>query len=171
MPFANLLAGPCGSIDETLSAALCLIPPGLQYPEMARARIILEGREFASGDFRETPWKLSADIVTIGKKLGSVEVCYLEERPALDEGPFLKEERALIDNLAKKFGGMIERKQAEEALRKKDEEVRGMTQQLWQTAKLATMGELAASIAHELNNPLATVGLRVELLQKQDPSR
>jgi signal transduction histidine kinase len=69
-----------------------------------------------------------------------------------------------------------ERKRAEEALRKskehlekavaellaKNEEVRAMTQQLWQAAKLASVGELAASIAHELNNPLATVGLRVE---------
>ena len=37
-----------------------------------------------------------------------------------------------------------------------------MTQQLWQAAKLASVGELAASIAHELNNPLATVILRIE---------
>jgi PAS domain S-box-containing protein len=44
------------------------------------------------------------------------------------------------------------------------EELRGMTQQLWQAAKLASVGELAASIAHELNNPLATVSLRAESL-------
>jgi PAS domain S-box-containing protein len=43
-----------------------------------------------------------------------------------------------------------------------EEELRAMTQQLWQAAKLASVGELAASIAHELNNPLATVRLRVE---------
>ena len=54
-------------------------------------------------------------------------------------------------------------------LQKKDEEVRVMSQQLWQAAKLATMGELAASIAHELNNPLATVGLRLESLLAQAP--
>jgi C4-dicarboxylate-specific signal transduction histidine kinase len=57
-----------------------------------------------------------------------------------------------------------ERKRAEEALQQKDEELRLISQQLWQDAKLATMGELAASIAHELNNPLATVSLRVESL-------
>jgi PAS domain S-box-containing protein len=39
-----------------------------------------------------------------------------------------------------------------------------MTQQLWQTSKLATMGELAASIAHELNNPLQTISLRIDSL-------
>jgi signal transduction histidine kinase len=54
----------------------------------------------------------------------------------------------------------LERALAE--LRAKSDELQGMTQQLWQAAKLATLGELAASIAHELNNPLATVSLRVE---------
>jgi signal transduction histidine kinase len=53
------------------------------------------------------------------------------------------------------------------ALQAKHEEVRAMSQQLWQAAKLATMGELAASVAHELNNPLATVSLRVEMLLGQ----
>lgn len=55
-------------------------------------------------------------------------------------------------------------------LRVKNEEVKAMTQQLWQAAKLATLGELAASIAHELNNPLATVSLRVEALLTQTPA-
>ena len=50
------------------------------------------------------------------------------------------------------------------ALQAKSDEVKTMTQQLWQAAKLASVGELAASIAHELNNPLATVSLRVESL-------
>lgn len=84
---------------------------------------------------------------------------------------------------------ITERKKAEAALREgnrrleetlaalqaKNEEVNVMTQQLWQTAKLATVGELAASIAHELNNPLATVTVRVESLLAQtgveDPKR
>ncbi len=60
-------------------------------------------------------------------------------------------------------------------LEAKTEELRAMTQQLWQTAKLATMGELAASVAHELNNPLATISLRVESMllraEPEDPDR
>jgi PAS domain S-box-containing protein len=65
---------------------------------------------------------------------------------------------------------ITERKRAEEALRAKTEELRTMSQQLWQTAKLATMGELAASIAHELNNPLATINLHLEsLLEDSSP--
>lgn len=52
-------------------------------------------------------------------------------------------------------------------LQAKNEELKVLSQQLMQAAKLATMGELAASIAHELNNPLATIGLRVESLLQQ----
>ncbi len=78
---------------------------------------------------------------------------------------------------------ITERKLAEDKLRETNErleqavtesetkssELVAMTQQLWQASKLATMGELAASIAHELNNPLATVGLRTENLLMQLP--
>jgi signal transduction histidine kinase len=55
-------------------------------------------------------------------------------------------------------------------LRGKSDELQGMTQQLWQAAKLATLGELAASIAHELNNPLATVNLRIEDVLARTPT-
>ena len=68
-----------------------------------------------------------------------------------------------------------ERKVAEAALQASIDEVKTMSQQLLQAEKLATMGELASSIAHELNNPLATVSLRVESLVAQttgdDPRR
>jgi|GEM_PF-736683 len=56
---------------------------------------------------------------------------------------------------------------SEEALRAKNEELQTMSGQLWHAAKLATVGELAASIAHELNNPLATVSLRIDSLLSQ----
>ncbi|MBI3921256.1 MAG: PAS domain S-box protein [Armatimonadetes bacterium] len=64
---------------------------------------------------------------------------------------------------------ITERRRAEEELRAKNEELATMSQQLLQSARLATMGELAASIAHELNNPLATVSLRVESLLARAP--
>jgi signal transduction histidine kinase len=44
-----------------------------------------------------------------------------------------------------------------------------MTEQLWQAAKLATLGELAASVAHELNNPLFNVSLHLRALRAELP--
>ena len=56
---------------------------------------------------------------------------------------------------------------AESELRAKNLELQSVTEQLWQTAKLATVGEMTASIAHEINNPLATISLRLEILLEQ----
>ncbi len=71
---------------------------------------------------------------------------------------------------------ITDRKRSEEALQSSNRnlekalaEMKGMTQQLWQAAKLASVGELAAGIAHELNNPLATVSLRVESVLARTP--
>lgn len=60
--------------------------------------------------------------------------------------------------------------QAVAALEAKNEELKSTTQQLWQAAKLASVGELAASVAHELNNPLATIVLRIESALTQTPA-
>jgi len=60
-------------------------------------------------------------------------------------------------------------------LRARNEAISAMSEQLWQHSKLATMGELAASVAHELNNPMATISLRIESvlagLAPDDPHR
>ncbi len=90
--------------------------------------------------------------------------------------------KATFSNMDGSVGGLIgailditDRKRAEAALLAKNEELNSVLQQLLQAAKLATMGELASSIAHELNNPLATVSLRTESLTAQtaqdDPRR
>jgi signal transduction histidine kinase len=74
------------------------------------------------------------------------------------------------DELRARLGRIAEHRRDRDALRERTEELRATTQQLWQAARLAGVGELAASIAHELNNPLGTVSLRVEgVLAKTAP--
>lgn len=63
-----------------------------------------------------------------------------------------------------------EREKALQDLQSKNEELRLTTQQLWQAARLAGVGELAASIAHELNNPLGIVSLRIEGVLARTPT-
>ena len=106
------------SLDEGLRQAVKAIPPCWRFPEIACARIIVEGREIKTENFRETPWTQTSAIVSQGKRVGILEVGYLEERPGRDEGPFLNEERTLLDTLAGQIGEYVERQRAEEALRR-----------------------------------------------------
>lgn len=113
---SKLVADPGETIDEVLKKSVPLLVSSLSYPEIACARIVFGGQEFATDNFRETPWKLSADIVASGKRSGSVEAFYLEERPAAAEGPFLKEEKELVDDLGLQLGVMVENKLAQKAI-------------------------------------------------------
>jgi len=104
------------SMGDIFTETVDLIPPSWQYPEITCARILVNGQEFMTDNFEETKWKQSADIVVSEGKIGSVEVYYLQDKPVIEEGPFLKEERHLIDALGKQLGIIFERKQAEERL-------------------------------------------------------
>jgi PAS domain S-box-containing protein len=76
-------------------------------------------------------------------------------------------ERKRAENAVRETSEQRERTLAE--LQTRTEELRATTQQLWQAARLAGVGELAASIAHELNNPLGTVSLRIENVLYKTP--
>lgn len=104
------------SIDEILRKTADSIPPGWHYPEITRGKVIFDGKEYVSEPFSETQWKQQSDIIINGVKRGSVEVYYLEEKPELDEGPFVKEERDLINNLSQKVSWAIERIETVEQL-------------------------------------------------------
>jgi PAS domain S-box-containing protein len=114
---SRLIEQSGASLTDILQRTVELISPAWQYPEVACARIALQDREFRTVNFRETTWKLACDITARGELAGSLEVCYLEERPARDEGPFLKGERSLLNAIAERLGRVIERLQAEEELR------------------------------------------------------
>ena len=112
------------SVDQILKKAVEVIPPAWQYPEITCARIVLNDKEFKTSNFKKTKWNQSADITVYDKKVGSLSACYLKEMPELYEGPFLKEERSLINAMAKELGRIIESKESEEALKRSEERFR-----------------------------------------------
>jgi hypothetical protein len=79
------------SLDAVLQAVVDFIPPAIQYPKISCARLIFGDYEVTTKNFKDTSWKLSREIKVNNKWIGTLELCYLEEKPELDEGPFLKE--------------------------------------------------------------------------------
>ncbi len=105
------------NLEDIFQSAIVIMPPGWQFPEYTQARIIFDGREFAESDFIPTEWKLSTDLTVGGVTRGALEIYYTKEFQEADEGPFLREERDLINSIAKAMHKAIEKMQAEEKVR------------------------------------------------------
>jgi len=114
------------TIEELLKKTTRLLPPGGQYPEITGSCITFKGKKYKTRNFKKTKWMLRADIIVKNNKAGSVEVCYLEEKPEIDQGPFLKEEKTLINSVSNRLGQLIERREAEKELRKRKEFSEGL---------------------------------------------
>ncbi len=110
---SELASEPELSVEVFLEGVIKLIPPAWNYPEITCARIVVGEKKFTTPNFRETKWKQVADINVERKREGVVEVYYLEEQPDIDEGPFLREERNLINSIARQVGLALEQKTAE----------------------------------------------------------
>lgn len=89
------------------------LPPAWQYPEDTTARIEYFGRTHARADFVETPWRQRSPIAIWRTPVGALEVLYKHAHAAAWEGPFLREERQLLDNVAQRIGEYLEWKQRE----------------------------------------------------------
>jgi len=110
----SLLAEHYGdSIDDMLQKLVNILPPSWQYPEITCARIVFKGKTYKSRGFKITKWRQSSQILMYNEPAGEVEVLYLEERSPEDEGPFLREERVLIDAVAERIGNISMRITAE----------------------------------------------------------
>ena len=138
------------SLVQLLQEVVNILPPAFQYPDITGARLILDGESFATSGFVEDGSRLAADIASGERFRGSIEVVYTASRPQADEGPFLKEERDLMQEVARRVGLILERRDAEE------EKIK-LQGQLRHADRLATIGQLAAGAAHELNEPLGSV--------------
>ncbi len=109
------------SIKEAAERIIRIIPGGWQYPEITCVKIHLNDEEYVSDNYSGTTWKLESELTVHGEGVGLLEVCYLIERPEEDDGPFLLEERKLLDAIAVILEKFIEEMQNENDLRVKRE--------------------------------------------------
>ena len=117
------------SLNELLQEICSVLPEAMQFPAHTVARIMYGDQNFTSSGFRETAWKLEQTFDAPDSTKGAIEIYYLTEFPEAGEGPFLPEERNLIDNLAALISGTVSKKALSELLIRNTErlkELRGI---------------------------------------------
>ncbi len=126
---SNLVEKPDIRLDQILQGTVEFIPPAWQYSETACARIFLGEKEFKTKNFvpvSHDKLKQIGDIIVHGKPRGFLEVSYLQDRPESYEGPFLKEERHLINAIAERLGRIIAHIEADTAVRESEGKLRNL---------------------------------------------
>jgi len=172
---ARILQNHDRPVDELMGEIVVLLPGAWQFPEVTAARIRFREREYATPGFRETAWMQRAVFSGRGGSGGAITVVYLEPRPPADEGPFLTEERDLIDSLAEMLRAHLDhllsddvRREARAAL---EAEVVARTADLRRLASRLTLAEekerrrIAADLHDHIGQALAFIKSRVREFQ------
>jgi PAS domain S-box-containing protein len=105
-------------VHEALQEIVSVLPDGWQYPTTAAARISLAGMEFVTPNFGPYKHRQFSEFTTRNQLHGTIEVVYLEDRPTEAEGPFLAEERNLINMIAEMIRIYLSRRYEAEALKR-----------------------------------------------------
>lgn len=104
------------SMEDFLRCLVELLPLAWQHPESACARVVFQEKTYKSGRFKISKWRQVSQILMYSEPVGEVAIFYLEEKPPADEGPFLKEERVLLDEIARRISSTAIRVSAEQEL-------------------------------------------------------
>ena len=131
--------------DDKLPAMAEVLVPAFRFADCAAARICLDRFSYQSPGFQRTTARLTEKVIVQGKDRGCVEVGYFES-PAgerIPDPPFLNKEKRLLKTVARQLAFKVEKRELKD--------------QLMHADRLATIGQLAAGIAHELNTPLADI--------------
>ncbi|WHZ22497.1 MAG: Two-component system sensor histidine kinase [Nitrospira sp.] len=161
----HLLQDSTKPIEEVLSQIVALMPPAWQYPEITLARITFGDLVFTTPNFVESPWKQTASWVTLDGANGTIEVVYREGRPPEIEGPFLAEERDLMNSLADSLCSYLNRRRAELALREAHERMQALSQQLMEVQE-SERRRLALDLHDEIGQALTVVKMNLQTIQR-----
>ncbi len=157
--------------SAVLQEIVSLLPPAWQYPEVTEARITFDGMRFATPGFRATPWLQRATFRTSDGRKGTIEVAYTEARPRENEGPFLNEERDLINSLADSCSSYLTRKQAEAELLAAHARLQALSKQSMRVQEQERR-QLARDLHDEIGQAFTTLKVNLQAIQRTtDPNR
>jgi PAS domain S-box-containing protein len=104
------------NLEHVLDGTVRAIPFGWQYPDITCSRITFKEKCFKSIAFIESEWKQEHELIIKGEVIGKIEVFYKKEKPNANIGPFLSEEKILLDSIGSLIISYYERKLNEDNL-------------------------------------------------------
>ncbi|MFI4855330.1 MAG: sensor histidine kinase [Phycisphaerales bacterium JB065] len=146
------------SLLECLDQVVSVLPDACRYPDRATARLRLDKVvvDWPRDSFVDSAPRISAPLRVGDRERGELLICYHDPPDGSDEiadarsDLFLVEEQALLEAVSRQVGVFVAGVEA-------DQYRSEMEATLWHADRLATIGQLAAGVAHELNEPLGNV--------------
>lgn len=106
---SKIVEKPGVELDEIFAKTIDIVQISWQYPEVTAAKIKVIDKIYKTDNWEPSEWVQKSVITSEDNPVGYIEVSYLEKCPESDEGPFMKEERKLINAIAERLGKVIER--------------------------------------------------------------
>ncbi|MGE0400010.1 MAG: sensor histidine kinase [Kofleriaceae bacterium] len=100
---AMLLLNNRGPDDDRIRTLIDLLPPAMQYPDIASACLHIDGHVIASANHAPSPWTLSVPFETSYGTHGQLDVVYREDRA------FLVEETSLMQSIVEMLRASFDR--------------------------------------------------------------
>ncbi|MBF0243445.1 MAG: PAS domain S-box protein, partial [Desulfamplus sp.] len=107
-------------LEDQLQQVAEIIVDGWQYPDITCVRIKYGDRDYSTPQFYETPWMQIAEGRTQQNETLTITVAYTKESPKEDEGPFLKEERNLLNTIAGRLVSTIDRRYSASIIKERE---------------------------------------------------
>ncbi len=166
---SRLSLKPSVNNGDLFQKVVNLLPSGWQYPSITSARIVIDNNDFKTNNFRKTQWRQVANINIHNKIIGKVEIAYLEKKPVIHEGPFLQEERQLINAVAEHLGQIAELNRTEEQLSVYQTKLRSLAARL-SLAGAHERQRIATELHHRINQFLVLCQIKLGMLEQSAPS-
>ncbi len=158
-----------GSIDDILQLIVDAIPEAWLHSGHTVARISRGPKVYQTGDLDRCRSVQSSPIRANDTVYGRLDVGYTETFAEAIEGPFLAEERVLLDTIATRLGSLIARALAEEGLNRTLRENERLYKQL--LTVLGGMAEMrdpyTAGHQHSVDKLALAIGVELGLPPRQ----